>query len=87
MGIVAVQFESRYRQGLFAGKEYNYIANIELEPGDVIIVPTYNGDGVARVTRRDVEESEIPENILPMLRAIEEKVVPDTANRLDVIPF
>lgn len=57
--IVMVQFESRWKPKTFNGKEYSYIADVALEVGDIVMVPTSSGESIARVSRVDVPVSEI----------------------------
>ena len=57
--IVFVQFKNRYGDG-YGGREYSYIADVALQEGDIVKVPTVSGDTEARVSRIDVPESELP---------------------------
>ena len=57
--IVYVQFKDRYSEK-YGGREYSYIADVALQEGDIVMVPTVNGDTEARVSRIDVPESELP---------------------------
>ena len=77
MSIVSVQFQSVRRAGEFSGREYNYFSNVELNPGDVILVPTKTGKSVVRVCRTDVADSEIEEDVRPLMRTIEEIILPE----------
>lgn len=56
--IVQVQFKSRYSGG-YGEKLYTYIADVPLAEGDIVTVPTRNGDGEARVARIHVPETEV----------------------------
>lgn len=57
--LVAVQFRSRYKKDTFSGGEYTYIADVPLDVGDLVKVPTKFGESEARVTRVDVPISEL----------------------------
>lgn len=57
--IVTVQFRTLYGDG-YGGIGYNYIADEPLKVGDIVTVPTFHGDGEARVCRVDVPESDLP---------------------------
>lgn len=59
MSIVSIQFKSRY-SGAFGGKEYAYYADVPVQKGDIVKVPTKFGDTEAKICRVDVPESEIP---------------------------
>jgi hypothetical protein len=73
--IVGVQFESKYHTGEFSGHEYSYEADtaLNLKPGDLVKVPTQRGDGLAKVSRINVKESEVDERYFP-LKVISERV-------------
>lgn len=55
--LVQVQFKSKYGD-TYAGRPYTYVADVPLLVGDIVKVPTANGDSDARVCRIDVPESE-----------------------------
>ena len=57
MSIVQVQFKSRYNDS-YGGRAYSYVADVPVSVGDIVKVPTANGDGEAMVFRIDVPESE-----------------------------
>lgn len=57
--LVAVQFRSRYKKDTFSGGEYTYISDVPLAVGDIVNVPTKFGTSEARVSRVDVQISEI----------------------------
>lgn len=57
--LVQVQFKSRYRDE-YSGTEYTYIADVPLQEGDIVRVPTKHGDSEARVCRVNVPIGEIP---------------------------
>ena len=59
MSIVAVQFKSRY-SGAYSGTTYAYQADVPVQVGDIVKVPTKFGESEAKVCRVDVPESEIP---------------------------
>ena len=71
--IVGVKFQSRHNPEEFGGREYSYRSAIELSPGDIVAVPTANGEGVAQVTSVNVPESKVDERILPNLKTIERR--------------
>lgn len=55
--LVQVQFKSKYGND-YGGRPYTYVADVPLLVGDIVKVPTANGDSDARVCRIDVPESE-----------------------------
>ena len=55
--LVQVQFKSRYGDS-YGGRAYSYVADIPVQVGDIVKVPTANGDGEAKVCRIDVPERE-----------------------------
>lgn len=57
MDFVQVQFKSRYSDQ-YSGRAYTYISDVPLEVGDMVTVPTANGDGEARVCRVGIPEAE-----------------------------
>ena len=59
MSIVQVQFKNRYT-GAYSGNAYTYFADVPVQVGDIVRVPTNFGDSEAKVCRVDVPESEIP---------------------------
>ena len=69
--IVGVQFESKREPGTFYGREYSYLVaeGIELAAGDVVKVPTANGEGTAKVTH-ELRESQVDERVIPKLKTI-----------------
>lgn len=70
--IVGVKFSDKFRKGEFYGREYSYFVadGITLCEGDVIKVPTSNGEGTAMVTRLGIKESEIDERVMPYMKTI-----------------
>jgi hypothetical protein len=83
---IAVQFrsDSDMGGGIFEGRQYTYCFDPEdgatIDVGDIICVPTKHGEGVARVCRTDVKESEIDERIMPYIRTISSVVRPKSDN-------
>lgn len=71
--IVGVKFQSKFTPGEFVGREYNYFSAIKLAVGDIVVVPTQNSEGIAKVVSVDVPESKIDERIMPLLKTIETK--------------
>lgn len=67
--IVGVNYKSKYT-GEFGGKTYNYFCEIEANVGDIVNVPTANGDSVARICEVDVPDSRIDERIMPIMKTI-----------------
>ena len=57
--LVQVQFKDRLHDG-YSGRPYTYIADVPLQVGDIVTVPTANGEGEARVCRVDVPDSDLP---------------------------
>lgn len=55
--LVQVQFKSRYND-TYGGRPYTYAADVPLQVGDIVKVPTANGDGDAKVCRINVPETE-----------------------------
>ena len=71
--IISVQFKNKVT-GEYSGREYSYRCNISVFPGDIVKAPTSNGDGEARVKEVNISESRIDERLLPVLKAITEKI-------------
>lgn len=57
--LVQVQYRSRY-SGKFGGAAYTYVADVPLEEGDIVSVPTKYGEAEAMVCRINVPEEEVP---------------------------
>lgn len=72
--LVQVQYRGR-RSGKFDGAAYTYVADVPLEVGDVVTVPTKYGESEARVCRINVPEADIPA-WCGILRHITEPAVP-----------
>lgn len=58
MNLVQVQFRDR-KSGEFSGREFSYIADVALQKGDVVNVPTRYGNRECCISRIDVPISEI----------------------------
>lgn len=57
MDLVQVQFKSKYGD-TYGGRPYTYAADVPLQVGDIVKVPTANGDGEAKVCRVNIPEDE-----------------------------
>lgn len=57
--IVQVQFRKSFGEG-YGGTNYTYIADVPLQVGDIVEVPTRYGPSRARVSRIDVPADEVP---------------------------
>lgn len=81
MNIVNVQFRSRFsKERIFGGGLYAYIADVPLAVGDIVTVPTANGDGEAMVVRVGIPAEELPK-FLPVekLKHITQPAIPGDA--------
>ncbi len=67
--IVGVNYKNKHT-GEFGGKTYNYFCEIDAKVGDIVIVPTANGDSIAKICEVNVPESRIDERILPIMKTI-----------------
>lgn len=67
--IVGVNFMSK-KTGEFGGKTYNYFCEVDAKVGDLVSVPTAQGDSVAKVCEVNVPESSIAPQILPIMKTI-----------------
>jgi len=67
--IIGVNYKNKHT-GEFGGKTYNYFCEIDAKVGDIVIVPTANGDSVAKICEVNVPESSIDERILPIMKTI-----------------
>ncbi|NLH02505.1 MAG: hypothetical protein GX488_11655 [Clostridiales bacterium] len=67
--IVSVCFKRKDSEE-FGGKAYHYFTELPLSVGDIIKVPTAQGDSVAKVCETDIPESKVDERILPLLKTI-----------------
>ena len=59
MEIVSVVFQSKRDPKEFGGREYSYNTAIPLNVGDIVIVPTKNGESKAKVVQKHISESEL----------------------------
>jgi len=59
MEIVSVKFQNKHNKDDFSGREYSYFTAIHLKEGDIVIVPTRNGSGIAKVTKTDVSPKDV----------------------------
>ena len=57
MDFIQIQFKNKY-SGEFEGRAYTYIADIPVKVGDLVKCPTYQGDGVGKVSRTGISEAE-----------------------------
>ena len=57
--------------GEFFGRSYSYLCDIpDVQPGDIVIAPTFKGDSDAQIVEVDVPESRVDERVLPLLKTI-----------------
>ena len=75
--IVNVQFASKHNPDEFVGRKYSYFTDIDLAVGDVVALPSKNGDGVGMVVDVDVPISSVSAGVLPLLKTIERKYEPE----------
>lgn len=78
MSIVSVQFQNKQNPEIFSGREYSYFTAIPLKAGDVVAVPTKNGEGKAKVVKIGIKESELScdLNILKTIKALADTELP-----------
>lgn len=69
--IVSVCFRRKDSEE-FGGKAYSYFTELPLSVGDIVKVPTAQGESVAKVHETDIHESKVDERILPLLKTITE---------------
>lgn len=68
--IVSVNYRSKYT-GEFGGRAYSYRCDVQdIEPGEVVLAPTKNGESEAKVVEINIPESQVEERILPLLKTI-----------------
>lgn len=67
--IVGINYKNK-STGEFGGKTYNYFCELDVSVGDIVNVPTANGDSVARICEVNVPESRIDERIMPIMKTI-----------------
>ena len=79
--IVAVKFQSKFNPSEFYGNEYHYRAAIPLKVGDIVDLPTKNGDGIGIVTKTGIPEYKVDLRVLPLLKTIERLHVQDARER------
>ena len=72
---VQVNFKSLYSDG-YGGRAYTYIADVPLEVGDVVKVPTATGESEAKVIRVNIPEEEARNGYRGEFRHIEESGTP-----------
>jgi len=71
--LVSVQYQSKDDPELYAGREYTYIAGIDLSVGELVIAPVGKDESVARVSAVNVPESKVDERIMPLLKTIQKR--------------
>ena len=59
MEIVSVVFQNKKDPVEFGGREYSYSTAIPLSVGDIVIAPTKNSEGKAKVVQTGINESEL----------------------------
>jgi len=74
--IVSVKFEDARLPGTFTSKPYHYKTALPLAPGDIVVLPTKNGEGIGMVIETMVPESKVDERVMPLLREITQKYPP-----------
>lgn len=84
MKIVAAQFMGEYD---FEGREYTYYSEVDLQPGDIIRVQAGKGTGIVRISRIDLDDSEISEKVKPFMKTIVTKDLVDAECKLCGIHF
>ncbi|MCF8017797.1 MAG: hypothetical protein K9L62_00230 [Vallitaleaceae bacterium] len=67
--IVGVNYKNK-NTSEFGGKTYNYFCELDVKIGDIVKVPTANGDSVAMICETGVPENRIDENIIPIMKTI-----------------
>lgn len=67
---VTVQLASKTEPGIYAGREYTYVADHRLSVGDVVFVDTRLGGTLGKVTAVDVPEQTIEPKIRTILKHI-----------------
>jgi len=78
--IVTVQFKNKYGEG-FGGREYSYYADVPLEVGQYVKVPTRYGDSLARVSKVGISEETMGGALRACLKHItKECVIQDENN-------
>lgn len=68
--LIKCQFKSRFRPDTYSKKEYTYRCSFDVNVGDIVKVPAGDGTGVARVLAVNVKETEVPSNVLPLLKEV-----------------
>lgn len=69
--IVNVLFKNRFT-GEYCGQKYSYYTALNLEPGQLVKVPTASGDSVARVEEVNVPASCVSRYVRDNLKTISE---------------
>ena len=67
--LVKCQFKSRSKDS-FGGTGYTYLCNYDAIVGDIVKVPTGTGEKIARISEINVKETEVPSNVLPLLKTV-----------------
>lgn len=70
--IVGVQFRSKWNDE-FTGRVYSYHCDIPVAIGDIVAVPTANGESTARVCETDIPLERVPLHIRSILKTITKK--------------
>lgn len=70
--IVGVQFQNKWNNE-FTGRVYSYNCEIPVAIGDIVSVPTANGESTARVCETDIPLERVPLHIRSILKTITKK--------------
>lgn len=70
---ISVKYEDNYMPKTFSGKQYSYYSDIDVNVGDLVIVPTAYGTKIAIVSEINIPEQKI-ESIKPYLKIIIQKI-------------
>lgn len=71
--IVGVQFQSKWNDE-FTGRVYSYLCDIPVAIGDIVAVPTANGESTVRICETDIPLERVPLHIRSILKTVTKKV-------------
>lgn len=74
--IISVKHEDKFIPKTFSGKVYIYYSLVDVNVGDLVIVPTSYGDKMARVSEINIPKNKV-EMIKPYLKYIIAKIDKD----------
>ena len=83
--ICSVKFKSKTTGG-FTGRSYNYFCNIPASVGDLVVVPTSRGDGIAQIVETNIPVKDVDPDVLSIMKEVIRFADENTVIPYDSIP-